>query len=99
MKSLFIAGSICLLFIVGCKWPGDLSKREVEEAIAESNKWHDVSLNGPIDGRYTGTAVTENGAKITIEVHQTANDISTDWKNADGSPGGHTTLGGSATAQ
>jgi hypothetical protein len=99
MKSLFIAGSISLLFFAGCKRPGDLSKSEVEETMAASNKWHDVSLNGPIDGRYTGTALTENGAKITVEVHQTANDLSTDWKNADGSRGGHTTLGGSTRVQ
>jgi hypothetical protein len=99
MKSLFIAASICLFFIVGCKRPSELSKSEVQETIAESNKWHDVSLNEPIDGRYTGTALTENGAKITIEVHQTADDLSTDWKNADGSAGGHTTLGGSATVR
>ena len=94
MKSLVISIGICLLLILGCqKTVGSLNKSEVEKTIAKSNKWRDVSLNDPVDGWYTGSAVTETGEKLNLKVHQTSDMLSTDWKNADGSGGGNSKTG------
>jgi hypothetical protein len=91
MKSFCVVAAIFLL-AVGCNYSTSakqLSKSDIEAKLAKSQKWHDVSLTDVSDGRFTGSAVTETGEKIAVEVKQTPNSLSTDWKHSDGSDGGH----------
>ena len=91
MNVLHLAAIVAVLLFSGCtrKLPAELTKSEVEAKIRATQKWRDVSLQGPIDGKYTGKAVTEDGKKLNLNVHQSTDGISTDWKNADGSGSGN----------
>ncbi len=71
--------------VAGCNSNSDVSrKHDVEAKLAQSNKWHDVSLQESANGGYTGTAVTSKGELLNVEVEQTTSSISASWKNANG---------------
>ena len=66
--------AVVIVSAVGCfkfeshsvsgKDPGELSKDELQDKVAEKNKWKSVSLDDGEDGVFEGTAVTESGEEL-----------------------------------
>jgi hypothetical protein len=74
--------------VVGCSQAplkGGATIAQLEEKIAGSKNWHDVSIEIIADGAYRGTAVTAKGEPVYLEVEQSSGSITVHWNNAIGS--------------
>lgn len=109
MNRVVIAFGLAIVIVsaVGCfkfeshsvsgKDPGELTKDELQDKIAEVNKWKSVSLEEGENGVFAGTAITEGGEELKLVVHQSEKEIRTKWTDATGGGGGELTQSWSAT--